>query len=839
MKKFLCRAFFPLWIPCLLFAQTGTLVHVPVREYIPGETLTFKCLFSGNSSSVEQMTLYARPTGNRGYQQFHMRYNGIEWTGTIPGIDLPKGGMEYFIMAELVSGGVMSTPDDNPFDEPYAIQDAGSEKNDLSPYRGSIRDSEDGGIPAEYMILAPEPGSTIEISDFVIAISLFNMPDIDLTSIRLELNGTDYSTSLQKSPEIITLTLPPGTLNPGVYTATIYAQNQYGTAYHPETWTFSLISAVEARQTLSRSAGGQVGSEYRYESVDGIQNNLLRFTGRINGNIQGIHFGASGLWVSNESQRYQSRNSFNAFARTSYADIELGNFYPEISRLTLYGNRVNGGLIRLKLKFLDITYLQGKLLREVLNRAVLDTTSRTWNISSYTYARNIQVLQPEFHFGNFLDWKMTLMHVRDDTASLDPAMNIEDFNSETDSYTFSGNTPVDNLVFDNGITLRLDNQRFVWSHNLALSMTNRDIRGGAHDSITIGNEVISISDKLPAFLSPEKISHFFIINENSTLPIPAEINEDLTGIRFYPGKIMDYPSLAYWTTLRLNYYNNLINWTFKHIAPEFTSLAYPGLQTDIHLSEISDRIRLFRNRLIVSIRYSSQYDNLLGQQKEYVTTTNTAAGGMSVMPGQGLPSVSMSFRYYKRENDLNTAADTLSELIASASTDQRIRNENLYQMFSVTQPLKTGDVPSDLTINYIHTLRQDKIPNRPPGYISPDYSMNLWSVSAVTRWSSTLTQTLSWNLMDNEISQSSKFIYQTLSGKLEKSLWNEKLYGTFEAKWTHASGDVVFNQYQLSPELRLKILENDLFLNVHFNKLDQTGKSGMTYRIYTKYTYKF
>jgi hypothetical protein len=370
-------------------------------------------------------------------------------------------------------------------------------------------------------------------------------------------------------------------------------------------------------------------------------------------------------------------------------------------------------------------------------------------------------------------------------------------------------------------------------------MTNRNIRGGVHDSITIGDEIISVSDKLPDFLSPDRLSRFFIINENTTLPIPAKVSEDLTGFRLQPYKIMDYPSLAYWTTLRLNYYNNLVTWTFKHIAPEFSSLAYPGLQTDIHLSEIGDRIRLFRNRLIVTLRYSSQHDNLLGEQKEYVTNTNSLSAAISVMPGQELPTVSMSFRYYLRENDLNTAADTLSELLTFAVTDQRIRNENLYQMFTLTQPLKTVGIPTDLTINYIRTFRKDKIPNRPPGYISPDYSLNLWSASALTRWSSTLSQTLSWSLMDNKISHTSDFTYQTFAGKIEKSLWENKLFGAFEIKWTHASGDVAFDQYQVSPELRIKIFENDLFLNLHINKLNQSGTTGTSTRFYTKYTYQF
>jgi len=325
MKKRLFRTLFLLWIPCLLSAQTGTLVHIPVREYIPGETLTFQCLFSGNISHVKAMNLFIRPTGNRSYHQYSMKYNGIEWTATVPGNALSGGDMEYFILAELSHGGVISTPVDNPFDDPLIIRDM--KTGEVSVTESSSM-SEEGSIPAEYIILAPEPGKTIESSDFVVAVSLFNMPDIDVSSIRLELNGHDYSSYLEKSPDIITLTLPSGTLEPGMYTVTLHAKNHYGTYFNPETWTFTLISAQESMQRIDRSLSGQVGTEFRWENVDGEPNNLLRFTGRITGSIQGITLGSSGLWASNESSHYQARNSFNASSLSSIHKSSSSSFSP-------------------------------------------------------------------------------------------------------------------------------------------------------------------------------------------------------------------------------------------------------------------------------------------------------------------------------------------------------------------------------------------------------------------------------------------------------------------------------------------------------------------------------
>ncbi len=835
MKHCITYLIFLLIIPLFLQAQSFSISHIPVNEYTEEDPVYVECIFNGKPELVISLSIYARPSGNSGFQQYSMSYNGIHWSGRIPVTDLRSGGMEYFIMAELVTGGVISFPSVNPFQYPLKILYVG-ESTDL-PSRSLTR-TEEGYIEGDFIILSPEPGAVVESKDFVVAISLFNVPDINLESIRIEINGIDRTAFAQKSEEIITLTLPENMLRTGSYTVMFRAENDFGTVFKPKTWTFSLMGEAAARRHVSRAYSAQVSAEYRYEETQKIRNDLTRFTGRFTATVQDVNLGGSGTWVSNESPNYQPRNFVTAYARTSYADIEIGMLYPEISRMTLYGNRVKGALLRLKLKYFDLTYVQGQLLREIGGRAILDTTSRVWDISSYTFARDIQIIQPSFNLGQKLSIKITAMHARDDSSSIDPVAFIANYNPDTDSFRLNGMTPSDNLVFDTNITLRLDQNRLIFSQNAAVSLTNRDITGGAADSITLGEDIINIADRLPSSLSPEKISYFFIINQNSTLPIPAEMNEDLTGFKLYPFRINEYPSLAFWTDLRLNYYNNYITWTFKQIAPEFMSLAYPGLQSDIRISEISDRIRFFTNRLIVTLKYSNQRDNLLGRKKEFVTRTNSASAGISVAPGPGLPTASLSYRYYIRQNEVSVSLDSVINQEGIQAIDQRVRNENLYQMFVLTQPLKTGNIPSDLTINYVRTVRTDKIPDRPENFISPDYNMNLWSLSMLTRWTPGFSQNISWSYMRNEIGNSSLFSYQTYLIKLEKDIIREKAFGSVQCKLTTTGGDISFTQYMVIPEFRVILFGNDLVINYQFNKLDQSGDSRLTHRFYTKYSYK-
>lgn len=835
MKHCITYFIYLLIIPFFLQAQSFSISHVPVNEYTEDDPVYMECLFNDDPGLIITLSIYARPSGNSGYQQYPMSFNGIHWSGRIPVSDLRPGGMEYFIMAELVTGGVISYPSANPFQYPLKILYVGEA---VTTPQTSRKLTDEGFIDGDFIILSPEPGSVVESKDFIVAISLFNVPDINLESVQIEINGIDRTVFAQKSEEIITLTLPENMLRPGSYTITFRSENDFGTVFKPKTWTFSLIGEATARRRVSKTYAGQLSAEYRYEETQNIRNDLTRFTGRFTGTVQDVNLGISGTWVSNESPNYQPRNFITAFARTSYADIEIGMLYPEISRMTLYGNRVNGALFRLKLKYFDLTYVQGQLLREIGGRALLDTTSRVWNISSYTFARDIQIIQPVFNFGNKLSIKITGMHARDDSSSIDPVAFVADYNPDTDTYRLNGMTPSDNLVFDTNITLRLDQNRLIFSQNAAISLTNRDITGGAADSITLGEDIINIADRLPSLLSPERISYFFIINQNSTLPIPAELSDDLTGFKLYPLRVNEYPSLAFWTDLRLNYYNNYITWTYKQIAPEFISLAYPGMQSDIRISEISDRIRFFSNRLILTLKFSNQRDNLLGRKKEFVTRTNSASAGISVAPGPGLPTASLSYRYFIRQNEVSVSLDSIINQEGVLAIDQRIRNENLYQMFILTQPLKTGNIPSDVTINYVKTVRTDKIPDRPENFISPDYNMNLWSISMLTRWTPGFTQNISWSYMRNEIGNSSLFSYQTYLIKFENAFFREKVFGAVQGKLTTTGGDISFTQYMIIPEIRIILFENDLIINYQFNKLDQSGDSRLTHRFYTKYSYK-
>ena len=170
--------------------------------------------------------------------------------------------------------------------------------------------------------------------------------------------------------------------------------------------------------------------------------------------------------------------------------------------------------------------------------------------------------------------------------------------------------------------------------------------------------------------------------------------------------------------------------------------------------------------------------------------------------------------------------------------DQRVRNENLYQMFVITQPFKTGNIPTDFTVNYIRTVRTDKIPERPENFISPDYNMNMWSLSLLTRWNPRFIQNLSWSYMRNEIGNTSLFSYQTYLVKFETTFFKEKVFGAVQGKLTTTGGDISFTQYMVIPEIRIVLFGNDLIINYQFNKLDQSGDSRLTHRFYTKYSYK-
>ena len=178
------------------------------------------------------------------------------------------------------------------------------------------------------------------------------------------------------------------------------------------------------------------------------------------------------------------------------------------------------------------------------------------------------------------------------------------------------------------------------------SALNNDIYGGSltvQGADDLGFDITQDDADLLASLS-----QLIIINENmNILPIRVkDFNTDSSEAEpFFPTSILGSNS-----EFSINYPSNNFKLQYRWVGPNFSSLANSTVRRDISGFTATDRFRLFKNRLYVTLGYETLEDNVTNN-KSATTTSNTYRSNLSWYPvSRKLPRMSFGFRYRNRDN---------------------------------------------------------------------------------------------------------------------------------------------------------------------------------------------
>jgi hypothetical protein len=178
------------------------------------------------------------------------------------------------------------------------------------------------------------------------------------------------------------------------------------------------------------------------------------------------------------------------------------------------------------------------------------------------------------------------------------------------------------------------------------SALNNDIYGGSLTVQGADDLGFDITQEDADLL--ESLSRLIIINENmNILPIRVkDFNTDSSEAEpFFPTSILGSNS-----EFSINYPSNNFKLQYRWVGPNFSSLANSTVRRDISGFTASDRFRLFKNRLYVTLGYETLEDNVTNN-KDATTESNTYRTNLSWYPvSRKLPRVSMGFRFRNREN---------------------------------------------------------------------------------------------------------------------------------------------------------------------------------------------
>ncbi len=684
-----------------------------------------------SSDQVVEALLFVRPSDRSSFSENESRFlagqTDFELLISNPSIT----SIEYYLVLRLRDGSEIHYPDVPSGETPYEINVIPQVQEDL-PSAGFI----------DYTILSPLPGRGLENDDLLIALALFYDDDIaGLGRFGLRINGEDVTDQADISSYLIKYqpTEPPsGQKNIQV----TYEQDD--TVYQVAAWSFTIISGEPIQfgefqpERDRRLPTGNVELSARNQEIAGFNNDAL--SGRLNlsGQEGNFHYHLRSYLTSQETSRLQPQNRYNAnFRYGNRVQLELGDFHPYLSDMTISGRRVRGihTAINLLNENVEASFLRGNLNRSVpnhyqplavqeieFNGVVVDTLFTLGFDEGGRGTFNQQITAGRIAFGRENRFQIAFQgaKIQDDTTSinlirdyndithLNPDLtsglnqdHLQNLENSPNQIQIAGNNPNPrgNLMAGSEIRLSLDDQRIRFRSETGVSMLNNNISGGAFDQQRAEELGVILDPDLESLFS--RFSRFIIINEQmNVLPFRYTENEsgDLEVDPFFPTSI-----LANESRLNLNYFDHNLQISYRWVGPNYQSLANSTVRRDVAGFGITDRFRLLNNRLYVTLGYESLRDNLRNNRDATLRTTSLRSNLSWYPVNPNLPRVSLTTRYRKRDNNLNRFNPFVTDLNPELG-NAAMRNFNIVDGDTLTSPLpqlrETFTISSSVSQNF-------------------------------------------------------------------------------------------------------------------------------------------
>ena len=749
-----------------LFAFSGSyLYHEPPLDVRVGQDLILSAMPVSDNQVVEAQGYY-RIKGNISFQEVHLQNVQATWEMKINGRALSEKGLEYCLIFKMTDGGILAFPKEDPLDQPHELN--------VLPmiFSNKIVDLleptfQQESVEVDILILSPEPDAEINPDDAVIALSLFNIPDVDSASIRLVVDGKDVTEQAEISGGIVTYI--PKRFKKGIHSVQLTLSMLDGTPIKPISWTFSVLGGLAIAGNVDYR--GDISARYLNEYVG---ENFLN-VGELRGNAEvSVDFGKVKTSFRQTTRDNPYRQPLNRFSTAlqfgEFLDIRMGDFYRSISPYTLDGRRVRGLSIDIDLKFVRLEVIQGQLNRKVqhlnkMNGALLlpsnpgkvDTLGQllfTMDRTGYTFDREITLARLSIDLFSKFQMGVHIMKAKDDINSVnkdisgasfsvdstDITVNDSLYNIAVDNYTYNtftsaveavggnvnlpnknwgGRTPEDNIVVGFDIGTVRDKKRLKLDFSWNFSMHNRDIWDGP---MTFSQLDTIIDDTANGFIAQSYDADGNVSTAGiDTTQIPFDpssfqnlfiynINTtplvpfDYISAKFFPiTTYVNMPSSAFHFRIMGNYRYSKFTMVYRQIGPEFVSLANPYLTTNIREFVFTNRLALIENKLLISATYKYKDDKILFIVTEPLKT-KTLVASLTFMPGANAPSFVVNFQTIGKNNS-KTELEKIGQEWQDFRQDSRTNNS----FFSVTYPFSMGRIKHNLNLNVNKIVNEDQL----------------------------------------------------------------------------------------------------------------------------------
>ncbi len=861
----------------VLNAQSApVLYHIPPEDATIDEDMVIAVSLLQNIP-VSDFTLFYRTAGAISYREQRMHYRGGSWRGVVPARDLSLSGLEYLIIARATDGSYYATPEQTPFEIPHLIPVTTSEAGGRH-FPGSDKIAAAGNVSADLLILSPQSGEMVDPTEVVVALSMFGTANIDTATIRVEIDGVDYTSEASISSDIVSL--HPKEIPPGLHTIRIFMNTIYGMNVEPVIWSFGTsydYKSVEERLNYT----GEINSRLSSDQIESQVLNIAEFTVKAEASTSWMRAKSGLRLTSRESEYLQPLNRYSGEVRIGeYLRVQVGDFYPVHSPFILDGKRVRGIGVDINLRWLKLQVATGEINRAVqqknqvdgafqVNNAYQDSTG-IWiyplQRTDYTFKRKLNSYRLSVDFLKRYNVGLSILKSQDVISSVDKVIAGSSFTLDSTAagsgspvaigtYSYNGflqaaaaagamvdfpeenwgeTTPEENLVAGLEYHSVHDDNHLRIDASLNISLLNRDIWTGAMSRAEMDTALDDSLDGLigvsyddegnivgdPTMIDTSQIfdplqySNIFTININMTPLIPF----DYISYEEYPlATIINMPSTAYNFRVRGFYFKNNISFEYRQVGPEYTSFGNPYLTSGIREMILSDRVMLLDNKLVINGSYKYQTNKILRTTVDPYKTKLFNAN-ITLAPSPEVPSITMNFQS-STKNNITADNDT----ITTEGYDMREHTVTTNSMLSINFPFTTAGMKNNLVINRYQIGNEDLIANERRGtsVFQPTDSKSL-SLSLNTIYTDRPLRTVINFSTTDLMTSAIEYNWQIYGIQAIYTMLDEKLRLTGGLNYMKSAGYSLNNIYNTTVMGDYRILKNlTVSGNIHF-QISQT-----------------
>lgn len=733
------------------------------------------------TQAIANVTLHYRTFGESEYKNAEVLIKGATGSVVIPKQYVNPPFIEYYLSIEFRNGDQETYPQGFPF-ESVPLQ---------------LRVVEPSPKDKEVIIMSPEQNSLLSSDEFFVSISLLRASDdVNKPATKIFIDNIDISELALFSDDLILFSGEnfPQVISLGSHLLRVELYDNSNQLYHVITSRFVILTSEQksyARDKINYRVN--MKGEARSENIRNASSYYNNLSVDAAADYQSWETSANIYITSEEKAHLQPFNRYSLSIRNDWLNLDFGDNFPRYPSNIMSGKRVRGINGAINLGFFNLQMTLGEITRGIdgdfirgykaddvsfLNTPNVISIDSTKYFDSHgqpfvralvnlgTYKRNLFALRPSFGSGKNFQLGFTYLHGQD-------APNSIEF----------GVKPKENLVLGTDLLIALDDQKVLFTAQGSFSLLNTDIATGQikDENNLIDSLSKSIGIDASTFRKLRDILGTFIT-----------INQFLT-----PLNPQELPTVAAEAALSFNYFGNFLKASYLYRGNDYISFGQNFLRTDVAGINVMDRIRLFQNKLFLSIGYENLSDNI---QNTKLNTTNYQAinSSVSYYPRADLPGFMLSYSNFLTKNDaIDTSGFFLNNITSRVGVQVTYSFDYLYK--------------HQAAFSFSQTSGDDKTKN--------DYDISNFSsfFTAATIWSDDIQSNLALSINQSEV-RGIKFDYTTISLGGRYSYIKDKL--NFNASVSPSFGDLKRNLLELSSQYF--ILKN-LDLRFSFRYINYSG----------------